>query len=308
MAGIWFEVFGYESIRMQDAYTGVSRGQCLRKLNPPLPLSRKMERYFLESPPALGYVEALRFAQIRGLGGEVQLAREILSSNLGLRPERNEFHQSVILYLVNHRTEIQISEVGPLIDFINAKKYGFRERGAINNPDYSLKGRKAAGLRREMAAWHQRLQSRRRPAYNPETESKWSPSKIGDFSFVDEETKSVWNVSELLDSRELYDEGRFMHHCVSSYRPKCETGRTSIWSVRRDGFRVLTVEVDPGSRVIRQIRGVLNRKAEAKELKILDGWVKTGRAEGMSLKRAAPGREIVRIKPGEPPAILYAGL
>lgn len=59
--------------------------------------------------------------------------------------------------------------------------------------------------------------------------------------------------------RALIIEGRTMHHCVSSYYPDVVAGRCRIYSVRKDGKRIATVEflAFPAARAV-QVKGPCN--------------------------------------------------
>jgi hypothetical protein len=63
---------------------------------------------------------------------------------------------------------------------------------------------------------------------------------------------------------------------VASYATRCHTGLSSIWSLRLwkdERFRhVLTIEVDPRRRAVVQARGLANRPASGKPLRILRDW------------------------------------
>lgn len=72
--------------------------------------------------------------------------------------------------------------------------------------------------------------------------------------------------------RELAVEGRAMKHCVYSYAEDVECGDSSIWSLRREGKRKLTVEVENKRKEIAEARGKLNRIPTAKEIEILELW------------------------------------
>ena len=67
-----------------------------------------------------------------------------------------------------------------------------------------------------------------------------------------------------------------MRHCVASYAGACARRSTSIWSMRfEDGgrrFRIMTVEVDPATRTIRQARRRGNAPPNEKALGVLRRW------------------------------------
>src|SRR5205807_736509 len=95
----------------------------------------------------------------------------------------------------------------------------------------------------------------------------WSRSRIGEYERLEgsEPLQNMrrWTIKELLTSQELLAEGQAMRHCVASYTQECAKRRTTIWSLRVENEegqrRVLTIEVDPKTRTICQVRGKRNR-------------------------------------------------
>ena len=79
-----------------------------------------------------------------------------------------------------------------------------------------------------------------------------------------------------------------MRHCVAAYADRCARGLASVWSMRvetgRGCRRVLTIEVDPATRAVRQARGTANRRPRPAEVELLASWAA---GEGLRL----PDRE-----------------
>jgi hypothetical protein len=63
---------------------------------------------------------------------------------------------------------------------------------------------------------------------------------------------------------------------VAAYADRCARRLTSIWSMRVETGagrrRVLTIEVDPVDRAVRQARGVANRRPRPAELDVVASW------------------------------------
>jgi hypothetical protein len=110
---------------------------------------------------------------------------------------------------------------------------------------------------------------------------------VRDFRRIDASPKRIveWQVVELTCQAQLLAESRMMRHCVSSYRRKCNSGTSSIFSLRRiddeDGQTTqrwhLTMEVDRRTRRIVQVRGKYNRYATTEEFQILRKWAESCR-------------------------------
>lgn len=83
-----------------------------------------------------------------------------------------------------------------------------------------------------------------------------------------------WSIVELLNGRELAQESRLMRHCVSTYSIRCHRGHAAIFSLRKNGTREITVEIDLHKKSLAQARGKLNRPAMADELVAINQWLK----------------------------------
>jgi hypothetical protein len=166
-------------------------------------------------------------------------------------------------------------QVGPIIDYIHNQKFGIM----APQPNFCMKGRTAESLLRQTEDWHNRLAKQR-----PKNYVEWKSTGIQ--SFRKEEGSQgkpsfkIWTINEILNSKDLSEEGRSQSHCVGSYSHSCSAGRVSIWSMRVSNFqeeRILTLEVNNSSRAIVQARGKCNRMPDQKSYGIFCEWaVKSG--------------------------------
>lgn len=90
-----------------------------------------------------------------------------------------------------------------------------------------------AGLRREHEQWVERL---RLESLGPKKEWQGLTEKV--------ETVDGFEFEEIKDSHALHEEGAAMSHCVGSYGHYCEQGSKRIFSVRKEGRRVSTLELN----------------------------------------------------------------
>jgi hypothetical protein len=65
-----------------------------------------------------------------------------------------------------------------------------------------------------------------------------------------------------------------MSNCVAQYIERCASGQSTIFSLRCEGLRRLTVEVDPRTGVVVQARGPFNRNPDGEENARLLEWQK----------------------------------
>jgi hypothetical protein len=232
----------------------------------PVVMTRKMCHEFMHSPKDMDFFQAVRRAQAIVLGGNRSLIKAICKSSLARGLTRDErFWLSVIKWFCENG-DLDMDQIGPLIDFISARRRA--------DTRYSMKGRTAGSLVRAMEVWHRELA---RPRAVEKVVFKRSGIPEGSWKFPGktpggQPVTVVWDIKEILTSEELADEGRRMHHCVYAYVHSIKECFISVWSLRRDGGRLLTVEVRNRGREIVQARGKYNRRATSAELNKLKRW------------------------------------
>lgn len=238
----------------------------------PAKMTKRMWHLFLSTTKPDELVMAIRYAQIRGLGGSFELWQALGRTSIGEAFGDEEFYFSVIQWFCNHPL-IAPQQIGPLIDYITYL--------SGETPNFSMKGRSANALFRGMENWHHEL-----ARYQKVHGLKYLPSGFPGWAMVTQEPgkwvrnkyetlKVSWEIQEILSSKELAAEGRDLRHCVVSYGGAVAAGRRSIWSLRRDGVRCLTLEVRNTRQTIVQIRGLGNRLADWSETQQIKAWADT---------------------------------
>ena len=92
---------------------------------------------------------------------------------------------------------------------------------------------------------------------------------------------SIWTFHALTNVVQLLAEAKAHRHCVASYRKKCQSGKSAIFSMRctsrtdpnLSSQRRLTIEVDPTALRIIQVCGRWNRRASQSEREIISEWI-----------------------------------
>ncbi len=254
----WFGGWGAEAQRQQGWFVHVGSGQNIRTANLPLALSKRMAHVFAEAPSDLTATEALRWAQVVGQGGSEILAQAVLDTELGRSFADEPFWHTVVLFLVENPM-LDPDRVGPIVDYIHQQKFVPTEEGEPPQPRYTMKGRSAVKLLRQVEAWHEHLsRDNRQPG------GRWKPSGIADFEWLDDKEEGLrWTICELTSKKELTLEGRAMNHCVASYVPNCRRGSKSVWSMQAADAaghkaRVVTIAMHNPSRNIVEVRGRFN--------------------------------------------------
>jgi hypothetical protein len=220
------------------------------------------------------------------LGGDERLVRSILQTRVGTSFKAEDFWTSVFRFFVANPMLDSVHH-GPIVDFVHHHKFepsipnplGGQPDLIPAQPNLSMKGRTAESLLRSLREWHRSLAQGRVMSIR----TGWGPSGFPGLEFDEGagEDRRVYRIVELLDSEDLFEEGRAMRHCVATYGGSCASGRTSIWSLRKSiesgrVVRQVTIEVSNKARTIVQVRGRSNRLPTAGELAILESWGTAG--------------------------------
>jgi len=275
LASVWFTGDGELQCQQRGWYIAHSRGRRFRDLRLPIAMSRRMEHAFLRSPDHLSLEVALRRAEVIGLGGSAALADAITATRLGYHFDRPELWRGAIAWLIACGDEVDRSWVKPIIDHVQRATAPVR-----------LAGRSFEEVRREADAccappqpalvarrgWRD---PRRPPVVQTWPRSPWSPATLAGAG-------GQWRVIELTDSTQLALEGRALNHCVRLYGWRCVSGSSRIWSLRRisaegNDASVLTIEIDPKTATIVQLRGRYNARAAGEPLALVRQWVRRER-------------------------------
>ena len=284
MTSVWFELPPGEVLSQHGWYKHLGLGQSIRSAGLRLRLTKKMAQLFMHAPHHYSAIAALRWAQVRGLGGGEALARVVVGTRLGKVLENEDFWESVLHFFINH-SSLDLAQVGPVVDFLQHQKFEWREGVSPDGvfgkqpppqPDFSMKGRTVASICRLVQEWHNQLgHDTHQPTLS------WRRSRFQDFRMVEGSEEQgnmrVWTITELLTSRALLLEGQAMRHCVAAYTERCVRRQTSIWSMevenQRGRHRVLTIEVDLPKRTVCQARRKYNQLPQRAEREVMGRWV-----------------------------------
>jgi len=294
MTTVWFDLPPGEALPQHGWYKHLGLGQNMRTAGLPLRFTRGMAHLFAQAPHHYTAIAALRWAQVRGLGGGEALARAVIGTRLGKTLGNEGFWESVLHFFINH-SSLDLAQVGPVVDFLQHQRFEWREGVSTEGvygrlppprPVYSVKGRTAASILRQVEEWHKQLGKD-----TVQSCFSWRRSPFKDFRLVEgSEEKGnmrVWTITELLTSRALFLEGQAMRHCVATYTERCFRQQTSIWSMQvenqRGRHRVLTIEVELPKREVRQARGKCNRLPHAAEWEFMERWA---RERGLKVSEA----------------------
>jgi len=265
-------------------YTHVASGNNIRTAeNLPLKLTKKAAHYMMMAPDSYSMPEAIRWGQILAMGGDERIVNGVLGTRLAtdFSEQENIFWESVFKWFIDNPM-LDPNYYGPLIDFFFNQKYARRIPDPEHpnflipvQPNFSMRQREVDATIKQMEEWHA-LNNLLKRKYKAE---KWDSMDFKPFLYKEGKEKNlkIYEMVELLNLKDLIEEGKEMHHCVFSYGNSCASGNSSIWSLRvTDNFlgikRLLTVEVNPNSMKVVQARKRLNQSPTPKDLEILKIW------------------------------------
>jgi len=232
-----------------------------------VPFTRKMCHDFLQTTSEFTFLSGIRRTQVRAYGGSPQLFRTWMTTQIGgswHSKQREEFWATVLQFFAKNPM-MDHQQIGPLLDYIQHRRV--RER------DFSMKGRSVVALMRAMTEWHGDL-AKENVLKGQNFES--SGFKSGEYEMIYRERSGhlriLWEIREILSSKELATEGREMHHCVYSYASRIGPDRTSIWTLKGNGQRAVTIQVENKPQLITQFRGKFNAVPSAREFQVLKTW------------------------------------
>ena len=280
------------SERRQGWYRHMGLGRNIRTADVPLALTKRMAHEFTMAPDHYSADMALRWGQVRGLGGEKALAPV----------DRGHAAGAIV------RARGLLADGGPLLRESpgagpRARRAdrrlpaqpavrgagGLRRGGWISpdppQPNLSMKGRTPRSLLRQVGEWHALLRQQQRVRT-----LRWGPSGIGEFRWVEPEEGRP--ELALLDDpraahqrRALPRRGRdgALRRDLRAVLPSAVRARSGRCGSRPRGrrHRALTIEVDPKTRTIWEAAAHHDAMPTETHRRILERWA---RQEGLTIE------------------------
>ena len=266
-------------------YMITARGGSLRKeAYMPFPMTKKMQHWFFQADPKWTMNEALRWAQVIGLGSSRELAEILRGSLLGRNDfEVEDYWSTVIHFFIrsNHTVAITEAAVNRILDYLNYCRY--------EDELIMMKGRSFRTLIRDANRWHEQMAK----ADGPGQYAEWDSCRIDgiDLRKGTGEKKRVFRFEEITNSRDLYREGKVMQHCVFSYLKDCCRGRSAIYSLNVTDYlgvskKLATIEIEPTTKRVVQAYGKFNQILNKESMYALKHWSEHSRLKVASWIRS----------------------
>lgn len=256
-----------ELIIRTNMFLCVAMGQSLHRKMMSQLFTKKETHAFLVGSSDLPFEEALAFAVAGSYTDNYGIKNRIAKSSIRrmfesfskLTVDKVAFSKDFIRFCITN--EIGIEEINDIYDFLTSRQQ--------RNEAFSFKGRTLSSMRKLVEDWHRALNRERRLGGKV-----WEGAPIADFTSVVTSggKDKVWTITQINDSKALAAEGTALHHCVYSYQSGCVGGRLSIWSLKCDGERKVTIELNHNTENIVQARGYANRSAHRHEMDVIKEW------------------------------------
>lgn len=271
----------------QNWFIHIGQGQNIRTASfLPVQLTKREAHFFLQAPKDFTPLHAIRYGQIINMGGNEAFVRQILKTRIAndYDAERNKFWHSIFVWLMANPM-LDTCHYAPILDYINNQKYvpaRLNEQGFMVaiQPNFCMKGRDPEALLRQVEIWHRQTTRENRGNNFP----TWN--SCGRKGLHHRSNETVHIITEICTQKELCEEGRKMHHCVSSYAGSCHRGDISIWSYEtmdKEGTtKKLTLEVNNRDGALRQARGKYNAMATSSDMYFVNMWA---REAGLSISK-----------------------
>ena len=289
---------------IQSAYWFICLGQggSLRKLAKLMGgrVSSRLVHFLYEAPFHLRPEMARAWAEAMRICGDRRVADWIsqnpgygIDSSSGLKKNHEtrfrEFWQQTVHWFARFQSELSDEEAAELLEWGNVRfQSGLEEFQNLQAREQVEWGSVQSGgdLKNVLFSWAGRTPSRALGVASRElqtffrklggtTNFEWRPSKVNwnlQTSAFTGEGKDVWSFEELTQSSALWEEGVAMGHCVAGYETKCVERTSAIVSLRLNGMRVLTIELNRRNKAVVQVKGRFNREPTNVEAAVVEQW------------------------------------
>lgn len=284
-AFVWLIVVGYRGSlqRTADAFGWriPNKFQFALETIDPFPLPG------IDIPTVSLLKQATILAEVTRLGGSALDACRLLQhpayaidpSDLAIDDGLIAFWSETVQWVAAHRDRMGELACWQILDWA-MHEYTERCRQADPKRLFRWKGRTVAAAAQMAARYRAKLAAKESenktwPARNLswfcETETA-IPSSEGEGEAL-QQIVTKWQFVELTSGKSLNEEGEALRHCVGTYWDMCMGAASAIVSLRKNGQRWLTIDVDPSTMEVDSALGYCNREATTQERKIIERWV-----------------------------------
>ena len=212
----------------------------------------------------------ITWQELKRLSDEWHISN-MLRNRIGHRYE-HKIVQDYFTFLYKNMKRIRDKEeeVRDICDFLRFEYIN-------NDRDFDFENMTWQELKRLSDEWHNGERN-----LEKHLDEKWKKSSIKDFSC--EKDGKTWTIKEITTEKSLYEEGKYMQHCVFSYVDNCIQGYCYIFSVScksgedNSEKRIATVEISRDMELV-QARGPCNASINNLTANIIKIWANKNKIE-----------------------------
>lgn len=248
---------GQSPIDLRLWYITAASGGSLYKEHAKNKLTKAEVHYLITCRHELHAAQAMTYAIARGFGADDGRAFILATSRLPYQLSVGEKLRNLIRFFV--REMPRAAELDQLFDY-------------LRQAQWNVLGTTLNQVRKRSEEWHRAMAKLQSIGGG-----SWPGHAVADYTVArtelhqGKEEEVEWKLIQVRTGNALYDEGQAMRHCVAGYKQRCISGECSIWSLRRNSERKLTIELHNNGTIV-QARGYANRNAKADELAIMKAW------------------------------------
>jgi hypothetical protein len=247
--------------QFSESVVELAQGKSIREFKFPFSVSKKEANCLMNVKTNIN--KSFHYHVIFGLihaWSDNELIASVVSdsflSEIPLTQGRKDFYEQ--FFVLFKYQMFDYSQIRTILDYLRTKE---------NDNAFSFKNKTLLNLLRDAENWHLQLSKRKEEALaNIKYKQIFEPWNI---QYSEEER---WSIEQIINEKDLFLEGKAMHHCVYSYKDSILNEKCYILSLKLNDKRVATLEIRGRSLV--QARLKYNKILDLKESLIIDEWMK----------------------------------
>jgi hypothetical protein len=273
---IWYGVWNWCDANLLMPCIYQMQGRSLRELpQPPRQLSKRLLHHFQRAPEGCTFFQAYRWAQVRRWGGNMAHFMSLWRELGYTASEEEPFWETVVQYVVRHKP-VAAKQMELIAAYLRHARFGIHENYTWQdalpaqpaNPHFKFHHLTMEELIERSKAHHEEC-SRLYASRSLQWEKRLPHVAFG-YTSIDRDLS--WEAVELTSAQQLHLESRKMNHCVKTYVSRCLGGYAAIFSIRRNGKPMATIEVNPKTLKITQVQGPCNSPLVGETKWAFDLW------------------------------------
>ncbi len=244
----------------------------------PFEFTKKAAHFLEQAPETLSITQAMRWAQVRAMGGPVEAAQAFAWE---LDQPFGDFEAewtAVIRFVVRYWKADYAERVPRIVAFVRHQRVeplviqlsDIQQTVEPLYPDFDIRQASEQSLMNRVSAWEEYVQAAERSI------GVLPFPKMGmEDSYLILTKYGLVHIRRVKNILELLREGAIMRHCVGGYGANCRDGYSSIWSIRMENGRrrLATIQLGRNKQIL-QFYGKANSRPGPEAEAAVDLWVK----------------------------------